>query len=389
MTNHIQACNIILMADQVDVVYFDFSKAFDRLNHFHLLQKLRDLGMNRETLEMIASFIKDRKYRLKADNVKSNDSIYPLSGIPQGSHIGPLLYTLYCNDITEAIQTECPDVNIIQYADDTKLLMKIRTPQSHLQLQKAIHHLNAWSTMNHLPLNHTKTQAMSFKKDGNPEIYQYKVEGTEIERPLTIKDLGLIYDSRLTFSAHFNNAVITSRQQIGASTHLIRKYRSKTLAIHLFKCYYLPKLEYAYPIWCTESITRKNKIEKQLQRASRIAFGYHNRPPYEVRLRLTSTLKITQRLEIQQIITCIKILRCRYITTSYQIIHASLNTTQPGRSIASIFNIRAMQMPRNHPLVMMMSAVNRRQNLFNFWLDTIFTIKAKLKQFFIEQLQTV
>lgn len=91
----------------MDIVFFDFSKAFDKLDYIILTQKLFNIGMSEQLIKLIINFITGRSYILKMDGQITEERIKPKSGVPQGSHIGPLLYLIYCNDIQQYINEHC------------------------------------------------------------------------------------------------------------------------------------------------------------------------------------------------------------------------------------------------------------------------------------------
>lgn len=389
-TNHIETytfiSEVLVQKGQVDVAYFDFSRAFDRLDHVTLIIKLAGLGFSKELLTLISEIITDRKYIVKAENVITDQIITPCSGIPQGSHIGPLLYTIYCNDLAAFINEECPDVQVMQYADDTKLMMSIVNTDSHHQLQKAIHRIDAWSKINHLPLNHGKTQLLSFTRNANVGEFEYTIAGQPVKRCRTVKDLGLTFDKTLSFAPHADDAIKNCSKQIGMSRQFVKKFKNRGLHAMIFKTYLLPKLEFALPIWCSDRAGRRGDIEKLLGRATRLSYAYNqDRPGYEQRLLELNMIKITNRLDTQLIITCMKILRSRYKTSAYGILHANQHVPTSDRLFRAnnqIFGVIRSGLPGSHPLAMMMSAVNRHFKLFDFREDSYDVVRDKLKRHF-------
>lgn len=145
--------------DQVDVVYFDFSKAFDTIDHFSLAKKLARFSIPLKLFSLILSFICSRKYILKIDRTPTNLSFTPSSGTPQGSHIGPLIYLLYANDIPSLFQ----DVNTLMYADDTKIYTVIKSDGDRANLQNAINHMTIWAEKNKLQLQ--QNQNINFSQE--------------------------------------------------------------------------------------------------------------------------------------------------------------------------------------------------------------------------------
>lgn len=149
--------------NQVDVVYFDFSKAFDRVDYYILATKLCKLSMPFLLYMCVMNFIINRQYQLKCDN-KIHDFKFKInSSVPQGSHCGPLLFTIMTMDIVQCIQNT--SVKLLLYADDTKIYNLVNNDASRLELQNVIDKLTKWSITNKLPLNYEKTYHLTFSKN--------------------------------------------------------------------------------------------------------------------------------------------------------------------------------------------------------------------------------
>lgn len=145
---------------RMDVIYFDFSKAFDHVDHAKLFVKLAKLSMPLPLLKLIASFIVGRSYTIKIDGITTKFAIQPQSSVPQGSHIGPLLYIIFCHDLPTCVSHT--GATALMYADDTKFSRIIESDQDRRSLQKAIDNLSSWALINGLTLNVAKTKHISF-----------------------------------------------------------------------------------------------------------------------------------------------------------------------------------------------------------------------------------
>ena len=123
----------------VDVIYLDFQKAFDKVPHQRLIIKLKSHGMGNSIINWIEQWLKDRRQRVVVDGEVSSWKPV-LSGVPQGSVLGPILFLIYINDLEEGVTG-----NILKFADDTKLFRKVKEIGDKQKLQDDIDKLVKWS----------------------------------------------------------------------------------------------------------------------------------------------------------------------------------------------------------------------------------------------------
>ena len=123
----------------VDVIYLDFQKAFDKVPHQRQILKLKSHGMGNIIINWIKQWLKDRRQRVVVDGEVSSWKPV-LSGVPQGSVLGPILFLIYINDLEEGVTG-----NILTFADDTKLFRKVREIGVKQKLQNDIDKLVKWS----------------------------------------------------------------------------------------------------------------------------------------------------------------------------------------------------------------------------------------------------
>ena len=128
--------NYIEQNESFDVVYLDFRKAFDTVPHLRLLEKLKAYGIVGKVHMWIKSFLSGRTQRVRINEAMSTRTDV-LSGIPQGSILGPILFTIFINDLPDAVQSNCKI-----FADDTKLYDK---SANYKKLQKDLCSLQEWS----------------------------------------------------------------------------------------------------------------------------------------------------------------------------------------------------------------------------------------------------
>ena len=170
----------------VDVLYTDFEKAFDKVSHKKLVIKLFGYGIRGKLLDWIKSFLRNRRQRVVLGEIESEWRDI-LSGVPQGSVLGPLLFVIYINDLPDGLESIFK-----MYADDSKVIA-----ESGSKLQEDIVKNKGWCDKCSMCLNSSKCKVMHFGR-ANPEreyfigsgIERVKLEKTEAE-----KDLGMIVSS--------------------------------------------------------------------------------------------------------------------------------------------------------------------------------------------------
>ena len=132
---------------RTDIIYFDFAKAFDSVNHDIILNKLKyDFKVDGLLLKFLISYLKDRTQRVVIGGNQSSTKIVR-SGVPQGSILGPLLFVLFINDLHSCVD-QCTEIAI--YADDTKIWRKIVDYSDSIILQNDINNLNEWAIKNEI-----------------------------------------------------------------------------------------------------------------------------------------------------------------------------------------------------------------------------------------------
>ena len=226
----------------VDVVLFDFSKAFDVVSHGVLIEKLSLLGVSGMLLSWISDFLCDREMRVSVSGVCSS-SRRVLSGVPQGSVIGPVLFIIFVNHLPSFLSNKCK-----LFADDLKLYLKVRHSSAQQlatdlsSCQQDIDVLNRAAKSWGLVFNSDKCVTLRFCR-GNPDLSSvgslstYNMEGIDLVGVDSCRDLGVIVDSSFKFHAHVRNIVAKAS---GLSNNLLRSTlsRSPEFMISVLSCSY-------------------------------------------------------------------------------------------------------------------------------------------------------
>ena len=203
---------------RTDIIYFDFAKAFDSVSHDLILEKLKNkFKINGLLLKFIKSYLEGRLQQVVVGGFTSS-ALPVLSGVPQGSILGPLLFVLFINDMFLCVSKV---TNIALYADDTKIWRRIESFKDHHCLQDDIKNLFDWSTRNKMVFHPSKCKALSISKKRNVfdnlpfNIFIYELNGILIDYVETHKDLGVIVDSKLNWGPQYDNLLSNSISKLG------------------------------------------------------------------------------------------------------------------------------------------------------------------------------
>ena len=163
----------------------DFKKAFDTVPHQRLLRKLKAYGIIGKVLEWIRDFLSGRRQRVVV-NGKLSSWTDILSGIPQGSVLGPILFVIFINDLPDVVSSTAKI-----FADDTKLFWAIRIIEDHDVMQQDLDNLVEWSNKWQLGFNETKCKSLHLGSSN--QILNYHMNSQILEDTRNEKDLGGIY----------------------------------------------------------------------------------------------------------------------------------------------------------------------------------------------------
>ena len=248
----------------VDVVYLDFAKAFDKVPHLRLVKKCEGLGISGSILHWIQEWLSDRKQRVVL-NGKCSRWGEVVSGVPQGSVLGPTLFLIFINDIDTA--AEVSGAVIKKFADDTKCSMVVQTQEDQQQFQAMLDRLGEWSSDWQMQFNVDKCHVLHVGKK-NPE-FVYGWGGGLLEATEEEKDVGVIISKTLKPSIQCANAAKKANQVLGQMARSIT-YRDKFTFTRLYKVYVRPHLQYCSSAWSPYPVADKDLLESVQRRAVRM-----------------------------------------------------------------------------------------------------------------------
>ena len=261
-------------------VFLDLSKAFDTVSHDILLKKLEHYGVRGITLQLLKSYLQNRKQYVIVDGHKSQTKTVTI-GVPQGSVLGPLLFLIYINDLPLATKR----LNSILFADDTTLFTQNTNINSLINdMREDLQLVSEWLIANSLTLNIGKTYYVIFSTREVPNDLQIKIGLQTIERHSSGKFLGVILDEKLTFGEHLTQ-IISKVSKIVGLFYSLKKTFPLDVIHKLYYSLVYPHLNYCILAWGCAKQTYLNPLTILQKRICRIvtnsAYYAHSDPLFK------------------------------------------------------------------------------------------------------------
>ena len=247
--------------DGVDCVYLDFAKAFDKVETGVLLHKLKDGKVLGKMGCWLAAFL-DSNTRQQAVAVEGRVSALSpvISGVPQGTVLGPVLFLLHIADIARGVSTA---TKTSSYVDDTRVNRCIRNSDMDCQaLQTDLTSIYEWAEDVCMVFNSDKFECLRFwpGKASTPEFQYSSPDNTPIEEKPHLRDLGVEISSDLSFTIHIENTVTAANRLVGWSMRSFRR-RSKLVMMTIWKSLIQSKLDYCSQLWSPSEQGSISKLE--------------------------------------------------------------------------------------------------------------------------------
>ena len=352
---------------QVDVLYTDFTKAFDRVDHNILIHKLRSFNLPQNLLDWLKSYLENRVQFVK-HGASESKNFTAASGVPQGSHLGPTLFLLFINDIVDQMP---PDIMILLFADDIKIAKIIKSQQDAELLQQAIDKLKLWCDQNKLHLNLKKCAVLSIFKKRQHMNVNYTYGDHTFDKVTEHKDLGVLIDRKLLFAKHIDMVTSKATAALGFVKRFCHDINDVTTLKSLYYALVQSHLEYCSTVWQPFHKIHKDKIEsvqRQFTMYARREYpSIHNQftiTPYEQRLSELSMISLRRRRINSSLVFF------------YDIVNGSANcpsvrnkiTLNTGRSLRRsehyMVNDKRMKLVREAPIPQMCKMANMVPELF-------------------------
>ena len=240
----------------IDVIYLDFAKAFDKVDLGITLRKLKSLGIKGQLGQWLMAFLLDRVQSVLVHGKKSTPQRV-ISGVPQGSVLGPLLFIVLIGDIDKNIAHSF----LSSFADDTRIGRPISTDTDVKLLQEDLESVYQWSVENNMQFNSDKFELMRYCTNSSSEVQNSTTylsnSGSAIEEKQHVRDLGVTLSSDATFSQHILSKTMFVRSQI---SWVLRTFNTRDAGplLALWKTLIVCHLDYCSQLW---SPSKKGDIQ--------------------------------------------------------------------------------------------------------------------------------
>lgn len=370
--------------EEVHAVYTDFSKAFDLIDHILLLKKISAMGIHGSLLRWCESYLLGRSQLVMIRGYTSRSKLIP-TGVPQGSHLGPLFFLVFINDLTAKI-----NCSFKMYADDLKLYMRIKTADDATFFQYEIDKVFSWCCQNKMILNIDKCSHIKFSKKRNPLTCTYNLNETPLKEVSNIKDLGVTVDSSFNFRSHIDNVVKKASQLSGFISRQIKIFKDPKVIIPLYNSLVRSTLEYNSSVWSPGYAVHSNRLER-IQKRFLYQLTYANNKcktlqSYESRLAYYNLKALNVRRKISDIIFLYKLIHSLVLCPDFL---KSIDIEVP-RLGSRLSNRKTFKLPRcrtnirqHSPLYRMLSSYNAIRASLDVFRGSLASTKAKVKEIIV------
>ena len=263
-------------SELVFLVLLDYSKAFDCANHRLILAKLKAAGFRDDSLQWISSYLNGRHQKVATSEGESGWSGV-FNGVPQGSVLGPLLFTVLVSDLRDAIKRG----RYHMYADDTQLYYSCKCENANRTIQDInsdLKGISKFSKTNCLKLNAAKSKFIvigsrqNLKKLKNIQLDPIRIDDNIIEREYEAKNLGIVVDEELTWTRHVNLSIAKAYGKLRQAFRF-KNFLSDSSKLKLTETYILSQFNYGDIILQNLSVQLKNKIQRLQNGCVRFTYG--------------------------------------------------------------------------------------------------------------------
>lgn len=292
---------------QTDAIFLDFSKAFDKVPYSRLITKLKQLKLDTKIIIWISQFLTSRTQYVSVNNTSSLLSDVT-SGVPQGSVLSPLLFSIFINDLSNSLSS-----SVRLYADDCVVYRSVNTYNDHLTLQDDLNKICSWCSDWQMSLNFNKCKLVSFSRLTTLSHFTYTLDSYAVLKSPSYKYLGVLLTEDLHWREHINSITKSANQTLGYLRRNLH-FANPSLKRLAYITFIRPKLEYASSIWSPWQNNLINDIESIQNRAARFIFSDFSHQSSVTLLRLNADL---QPLAVRRKIARVSLIHKIYYHNSF------------------------------------------------------------------------
>ena len=332
-------------------ILIDLRKAFDVVDHTILLKKLQEMGIRGKAFTFVKSYIENREQYTQVNGISST-TLQTNCGVPQGSVLGPILFSLHIRSLQLAGLLG----RYFLYADDMLLVYKhknIHNLEAIINNDLALYH--QWITTNKLKINTKKTTYIVFaQKNTNPSNMCIRIGGDRINRVHSAKYLGLILDERLTWGNHLGHIEDKIIPMVGA-LYRCRDYLSRAFLYQIYNAYFLSVFRYLITVWGTCGGTTFIKAQRLQNKVVKVLFGLNWRTPTDTVYSVTKISKLSEILKQEQSKFMFKVvtdsIKCNIPTRFINEIHNHCTRNQNKLFLSNVRTNVGLNSPINQCIV--------------------------------------
>ena len=302
LTIYEDLCNALDKQTTSQAVFFDISKAFDRVWHAGLIRKLYAIGIRDKLLDWFKSYLSGRTQAVVLKG-KTSNYLTPHSGVPQGSVLGPLLFLIYINDIDIDIQS------IIKlFADDTSTYLCVDNAETRcLLLNSDMMKITQWAKRWKVDFNASKTELLTISNKTEPETRPLVFDGMTLVESQNHKHLGVILQNNCKWDCHITSLIAKVRTQVAClKSH---KYKLSRKALEtMYKAFILPHFDYSDIVWDNCTGTLADELEKLNLDAIRTITGAVRGTSHDKLYKESGILPLRERRRRHKLIAFFKII---------------------------------------------------------------------------------
>lgn len=292
---------------QTDLIFLDFAKAFDKVSHKKLLQKLEATLGNSTVLNWIKNYLTDRtQYVEFNDETSATTSV--TSGVPQGCVLAPILFLLFINDLPTNIKEK-----IKLFADDCVLYREINSTEDHVALNSALQDVSCWCRKWQMSLNANKCTILSVSRKKTRSNFLYTINDIPITRVNQHKYLGIIITEDLRWDAHISYVTSAALRRLFALRYRLRQ-APPSLKLLAYTSLVRSLLEYGNIIWSPSTKQQITKLEGIQRKALRFIYNKYRHTD--------SPTKLIKKAGLLTLMNRTRLARAKFI---HELIHGHLN----------------------------------------------------------------